>query len=94
MDNEAFGVADVGQVRDKLQGFDEFPAGLNAPLDAEAKNSTASSLEILFSQSMAGMVLEAGVVNPGNGRMVRQNSATIWAFRQCLSIRRSRVSRP
>ena len=42
MDDEAFGVADVGEVGEELQGFDEFAAGGESAFDAESEDAAGT----------------------------------------------------
>ena len=45
MDHQALGIADIGQVREQLQSFDEAAAGFEAAADSERKNASGAAAE-------------------------------------------------
>jgi len=47
VDDERFGVADVGEEREELQGVDEFPPRLKAALDAEGEDGPRPFWQVL-----------------------------------------------
>ena len=46
MNHQALGVADVGQVREQLQRFDEAAPGFQAALDAERQDAAGAARQV------------------------------------------------
>ena len=67
-----FGVADVGQVAEKLEALDEFLAGYRAALDAETEDRASALRQILLRALVIGMAGQAWIAHPGDPRMRRQ----------------------
>ena len=72
MDNQALGVADIGQMRKQLDRVDEPLARLQSALDSKANQGPVVSLEILLRDGMTGVILKSRVPNPVNGRRLLQ----------------------
>ena len=62
MAGQGFGVPDVDQAQDQLQGVDEPGARLDAPLDAEAQDARGLAGAVLFAVVPVGAVLQSRVV--------------------------------
>src|SRR3974390_2777972 len=69
MDNQALGVADVGQVREEFSRIDKALSGLQAALDTEADDAAESIFEIFGSQLVIGILSQAGIGDPRDERM-------------------------
>ena len=54
MNHQALGVADVGQVREHLQRFDEAAAGLEPALNAERQNAARAARQVALGQRVIG----------------------------------------
>jgi hypothetical protein len=60
MDHQRLGVADVGQVREHAQRFDELAAGAAATLECEAEHRAGAARQELLRQCMVGVVSSSG----------------------------------
>ena len=69
---ERFRIADIDEPRDQLQRVVEGLAGLEAALDAEGEQRRRVAVEIFLDQRVIGAVGEAGIVDPGDARIVAQ----------------------
>ncbi len=67
VDDECFGIADVGQVRAEFAGVDELFARFHSALDAEAENRTFAVGQVLGRVGLVGVVGQSGVVHPFHG---------------------------
>ena len=65
-------VAEVDQPLDQLQRVVEPLAGLEAAGDAEGQQRAGAAAEIFLRQRMIGIVGEAGIIDPGDARIVAQ----------------------
>src|SRR5262245_23519054 len=70
MDNEAFGIADDGQVRKQLDAVHHLHADLIAALDTEGEYRPGALGQVFLGQRMILVRRQAGVVDPGHGRML------------------------
>ncbi|MFM1943842.1 MAG: hypothetical protein RI897_2824 [Verrucomicrobiota bacterium] len=66
MDDEAAGVTDIGDVGEEFDGVDEFFSGFEAALDTEADEAAEVVAEVAFGGGVAGVVFQAGVIDPGD----------------------------
>ena len=64
MDDQATGVADVGQVREELEAVDKLAAGIVTALDAKAEHGAGALGQVLLGQCVIGTGLEARVLHP------------------------------
>ena len=95
MQDQAAGVADIGEMREQAHALDQLDPGLEAALDAEGEHRARAFRQVFLRQLVIGAVLEPGVGNPGDLRDARaRNSATFRAFSTWRSMRTCRVSMP
>ena len=95
MDDQALGVPDVGEVREKLDAVDELLAGLEPPLDAEADDGARPFRKVLLraacDRDVAG---KPRVVDPGDQRVLVQPLRDLLGVLAWRSIRTCSVSSP
>ena len=72
MNDQALGIANVGQVREQLHRVDELPARLQAALDAEAHEAAEAFLQILHRQLVARVLRQPRIRHPAYQRMLLQ----------------------
>ena len=70
VDGEGFGVTEVGNVGEELEGVDEFGAGFCATFDAEDDDAAAFAAEVFFVFGEFGIVGETGEADPFDRRVV------------------------
>lgn len=77
VDGKRASIADVGDVADELQAVDELLTRLGrvGGLEAEHDHRATLALEVLLSLGVLGVILETGVLDPGN----------LWVFLEVLS---------
>ena len=68
--DQGFGVADIGQVAGELDGVDEFFAGGQTAFNAEAQNRPESALEIPAGIFISRVLFQAGVLDPYHARVL------------------------
>src|SRR4051794_8739640 len=72
MYDQCLGIANIGQVRKKLQAFDELHPRFHAPLDAKGHDGAAALWQVLLGQRMIFAARQAWIIHPGYTRMVTQ----------------------
>src|SRR5688572_8066337 len=73
MNDEALGVANVGEQAVQLEPVDKALAGLQAAVDAEAEDRAEESFPVVLRRHLVRrMFFEARVVHPGDPGMVPQ----------------------
>lgn len=66
VNRQSLGVADVGQVRNKLEAVDDLASRVGATLDADAEHAAEPALEVLLGVFVGTVALEAGVRHPAD----------------------------
>src|SRR5690606_29686726 len=66
MNDQAPGVADVGEVREELDAVNQLLAGFITALDAEGENGAGAAGEIFLRELVVGIVLKSRVRDPGD----------------------------
>ena len=66
MNDQRFGVADVGQMREQFDRVDEFFARLQSALDAEAHDAAEAALQILRGDFVIRIVRQTGISHPAS----------------------------
>src|SRR5476649_1747718 len=69
MDHQRLGVADIGEMREELQPFDEASACLASALDVEAEDRAGALGQQLLGQRMVGMIGQLGRSDALDGRV-------------------------
>ena len=64
MNGEGFRIADIGEMREQLESFDQLSARFIATLHAESEESTESATQVFLCRGMIGTVFETRVVDP------------------------------
>lgn len=64
VDGEGFGVAEVGNVGEHLEGVDEFGTSFGSAFDAEDDDAAAFAAEVFLVLGVFGIVFEAGEADP------------------------------
>lgn len=67
VNGEAAGVADIGQMGEKLKLVDKLWPGLGTAFDAEDDHGAAFTAEVLLVEVVHGVVFETGEANPLDG---------------------------
>jgi len=70
VNGERFGVAEVGDVGEKLKGVDELGSGFCSSFDAEDDDAAAFAAKVFFVLGELGVIGEAGEADPIDGRVV------------------------
>ena len=66
VDGEGLGVADVGQVAEELQGFNELLASFSAAFDAKTEDGPGAFGQEFLASCAIRAAFEAGVSHPGD----------------------------
>src|SRR5580704_5648983 len=66
MDHQALGVADIGQVREELESFDEAASSFQASADAKGENASRAAWKVALRQSAIAAGGQSGIVHPGH----------------------------
>ena len=74
MDDQGFGVADIGQMRGQFDRLDKFPRGRVAAFHAESQNRAAAAGQVFFRHFMIRMRGQARIVDPSDQRVRLQKS--------------------
>ena len=72
MAGERLGVADIDQPLEQFERVVERLAGFEPAVDAEGQQRAGAAAEIFLRQSVIRVVGEAGVIDPGDARIVAQ----------------------
>ena len=72
VDDEALGVADVGEEAEELDVVDESDTLGAAALDAEDDHAAGAVGEVLLGEGVGGVGGESGIADPGDLRMVAE----------------------
>src|SRR5580693_2018562 len=72
MDHEAFGVADVGEVREKFEAVDKRATRFFSAAKTECQNGAGSTGHVLARKRLIRAGREARVLHPGDTRVLRQ----------------------
>jgi len=72
MDNEAFGIPDIREMRKQLYSLSEFLGRFQPAFDTETDQTAVLSLQIFFGKFMIGIIFQTGIIDPGDGRMFGQ----------------------
>ena len=94
MNDQRFGIADIGQMRKQLHVVDELLARLDSPLDAETDDCACPFRQIFLRPVIVWMARQARLVDPGDQRMLLQPFGNLLAFSTWRGIRTWRVSSP
>src|SRR6185437_217078 len=70
VNDQALGVADVGQVREEAEAIDKGPPGRETSLDPEGQDAPGSIRQVPLGQGMARARRQTGVADPGDGRVL------------------------
>jgi len=70
MDDQAFCIADIGEMGEQLDAVDHLDADLVAALDAEGEDRARSLGQVLLGECVILVVGQPGIVDPGDGRML------------------------
>ena len=66
VDDEAFGIANVREVREQADGFDESFSRFKATRYAKAQQSSIMTFIVFNGQGVTGMILQTWIINPGD----------------------------
>ena len=64
MQNQAFRVADIGEMGEELDGIDDFDRRVVAALDTENNHAAEAVFKVGACQSVGRIVLKAGIADP------------------------------
>ena len=78
--DEAAGVADIGEVREELHAFDELDAGLIAALDAKGEDRTRTLWQVFAREVVVRAVREPGIGDPGDAWVDREELGDLREF--------------
>ena len=68
--NQAAGIADIGEVREQLDVFDQLYAGFVTALDPEREDRPGASRQVFAGQAVKWAMLEPRIGNPANPRVL------------------------
>ena len=94
VDHQGFGVADIGEVTGKAQGFDEFPAGRTSPFDSATDNRASPLGNNRCASSKSGWVRSDGCRTHSMAACSLRYSRTRAVLCTCRCMRRVRVLEP
>ena len=67
---QAAGVADIGEVREQLDTFDELDPGLIALLDPEGEDRAGAFRQVFPGEVVEWVLFQPGIRDPGDARMI------------------------
>ena len=72
VNDQRFGIPDVGKQREELEGVDQLLACIEAAFNSEGDERALAAGQILLRPLVIGTGLEAGIVDPLHAGMLRQ----------------------
>ena len=72
MNHQAFRVADIGQVREQLQIFDEALPGFQPAANSETHDRTCAARQVFLRQRVIGTGLQARIIHPAYARVLER----------------------
>src|SRR6516164_620402 len=70
MQDQAAGVADIGEVREQVHALDQLDPGFVAAFDAESKDRTGTFWQVFSGELVERALLQPGIGDPGDARVV------------------------
>ena len=64
MDDQSFGVSEIGQMGEQAERVDELDSRLQSAFDAETENGPEPVLHIFLGQRVGGVARQAGIIHP------------------------------
>src|SRR6266478_795888 len=77
MNDQTLRIADVSQVRNQLQAFDEFFARFETAADAKAHDGASAVRQIFLGEGVIAAGRQPRIIYPGDLRMSRKKSCNL-----------------